>query len=537
MSPNRRSQVVTTAALFLVLTSPSVAIVLSTTAALADDAAGKAAWTAATDKGLAKERSGDLAGAATLLKKASDIAEKFPADDQMRLRSLENLGHVREMQGSYTIAESLYQKALAMREKSFGADSPKIARAVNDLGRIKLLDGRYPEAGELLQRALRFRKAEDKDKDLPLAEIQHNLALLCSKNGKFNDADQFLFDSLAIRQAANAYQEQAQSMALGALLAASRGRVKEGDTQAESAIVMVNRKGGKNSLLKADVLDMAAKVKLIAGKNKDALKHSEAALAIRKKLLSAEHPAIAESLLTSGLIQLANKDYQNAGKTFDKVLATASQSLTNRHPIVAQANFGKAFVELEQGKTSESREEFKKAVKVYKVAFGQDREVVNSYSDIFINRLGARFNLFETARERMMTPEAGSSDRLDVFGVLLTKSIGEERNASTLLFANWKDLVFIFGVLLFILILLAFVFLVPGSLSFLMPWRRRDERESVVEEKPMQVASGAPRPDQSVSVWKNKLDDEIKRTGQHGTHKPPQQQQPKKKKGDEFWTE
>jgi len=70
-----------------------------------------------------------------------------------------------------------------------------------------------------------------------------------------------------------------------------------------------------------------------------------------------------------------------------------------------------------------------------------------------------------------------------------------------------------------------------------MPWRRRDERESVVEEKPMQVASGAPRPDQSVSVWKNKLDDEIKRTGQHGTHKSPQQQQPKKKKGDEFWTE
>lgn len=525
MTPKWRSQIAATVALILVLT-PS-------TAALGDDAAGKA-WTAATDQGLAKERSGDLAGAATLLKKAADIAEKFPADDPMRLRSLENLGHVREMQGSYTIAESLYQKALALREKSFGADSPKIARAVNDLGRIKLLDGRYAEAEELLQRALRFRKAEDKDKDLPLAEIQHNLALLCSKNGKFKDADQYLFDSLAIRQAANAYQEQAQSMALGALLAASRGRVKEGEGQAESAIVMVNRKG-KNSLLKADVLDMAAKVKLLAGKNKEALKHSESALAIRKKLLSAEHPAIAESLLTSGLIELANKDYKNAGKEFDKVLSTAGQSLTNRHPIVAQANFGKAFVELEQGKTSESREEFKKAVKVYKVAFGQDREVVNSYSDIFINRLGARFNLFETARERMMTPEAGSSDRLDVFGVLLTKSIGEERNASTLLFANWKDLVFIFGVLLFILILLAFIFLVPGSLSFLMPWRRRDERESAVEEKPMQVSPGAPRPDQSVTVWKQQMDNEIKRTGQLGAHKPTQQQT--KKKNDEFWTE
>lgn len=525
MTPKWRTQLTATVALFLVLSSPAVA--------LADDPA----WTAATEQGLAKERSGDLAGAATLLKKASEIAEKLPPDNPMRLRSLENLGHVREMQGSYTIAESLYQKALALREKQFGADSPKIARAVNDLGRIKLLDGRYAEAEDLLERALRFRKAEDKDKDLPLAEIEHNLALLCSKNGKFKDADQYLFDSLAIRQAANAYQEQAQSMALGALLAASRGRVKEGDGQAASAILMANRKGGKNSLLKADVLDMAAKVKLLAGKNKDALQHSESALAIRKKLLSPEHPAIAESLLTTGLIELANKDYAHAGKTFDKVLATASQSLTNRHPIVAQANFGKAFVELEQGKTSESREEFKKAVKVYKVAFGQDREVVNSYSDIFINRLGARFNLFETARERMLAPEAGSSDRLDVFGVLLTKSIGEERTASTLLFANWKDLVFIFGVMLFILILLAFIFLVPGSLSFLTPWKKRDEREFGPEEKPTQVAPGAPRPDQTVSVWKQQMDNEIKRTGQLGVHKPSQQQQPQKKKKDDYWTE
>jgi hypothetical protein len=108
MTPKRRSQVAAAVALILVLSASTVA--------LGDDAAGKAAWTAATDQGLARERSGDLAGAATLLKKASDIAQKFPADDPMRLRSLENLGHVREMQGSYTIAESLYQKALALRE-------------------------------------------------------------------------------------------------------------------------------------------------------------------------------------------------------------------------------------------------------------------------------------------------------------------------------------------------------------------------------------------------------------------------------------
>src|SRR5262249_4365518 len=113
-------------------------------------------------------------------------------------------------------------------------------------------------------------------------------------------------------------------------------------------------------------------------------------------------------------------------------------------------------------------------------------------------------------------------------------SIGEERNRSTLLFANWKDIVFIFGVLLFGLIILAFVFLVPGSLSFLTPWRKREE-PTAPQEKPIKLAPGAARPDASVGVWKQQLADEIKGTGQHGKHKVQQPQKPKKK--DDYWTE
>ena len=52
--------------------------------------------------------------------------------------SLNNLAQLYETQGRYDEAESLYQRALATRERVLGPDHPRVALSLNNLARLYL---------------------------------------------------------------------------------------------------------------------------------------------------------------------------------------------------------------------------------------------------------------------------------------------------------------------------------------------------------------------------------------------------------------
>jgi tetratricopeptide (TPR) repeat protein len=103
--------------------------------------------------------------------------------------SLNNLGELYRLQGSYTEAEALYKRALKIREKALGPDHPHVAASLNNLAVLYKAQGKYAEAEPLYKRALGIVE-EALGPDHPLvATICENMAKLCRQMGKEDEAE------------------------------------------------------------------------------------------------------------------------------------------------------------------------------------------------------------------------------------------------------------------------------------------------------------------------------------------------------------
>jgi tetratricopeptide (TPR) repeat protein len=71
-----------------------------------------------------------------------------------RRASLNNLAKLYRAKGRYAEAESLFQGALAIREKAFGSQHPDLATSLNDLAELYGTLGHYFRAEPLYQRVL-----------------------------------------------------------------------------------------------------------------------------------------------------------------------------------------------------------------------------------------------------------------------------------------------------------------------------------------------------------------------------------------------
>ena len=61
-------------------------------------------------------------------------------------------------QGRYADAETLYERALAIREKALGSEHPDVAQALNNLAVLYDAQGRYVDAEPLYKRGLAIRE-------------------------------------------------------------------------------------------------------------------------------------------------------------------------------------------------------------------------------------------------------------------------------------------------------------------------------------------------------------------------------------------
>ena len=116
--------------------------------------------------------------------------------------SLNNLAELYRNQGKYDEAEPLYQRALAIREKSLGSDHPDVATSLNNLAVLYSDQGRYDEAEPLYQRALAIREKSLGADHPDVATSLNNLAQLYHDQGKHAEAELLHQRALAIREKA-----------------------------------------------------------------------------------------------------------------------------------------------------------------------------------------------------------------------------------------------------------------------------------------------------------------------------------------------
>jgi tetratricopeptide (TPR) repeat protein len=90
-----------------------------------------------------------------LYQRALAILEKtLDPEDPVVASSLNNLAELYRAQGQYAKAEPFYERTLAIREKTLGPEHPVVATSLNNLALLYKIQGQYGDAEPLYQRAL-----------------------------------------------------------------------------------------------------------------------------------------------------------------------------------------------------------------------------------------------------------------------------------------------------------------------------------------------------------------------------------------------
>lgn len=116
-----------------------------------------ARWENASAKASEAVQQGRYAEAETLWESALKDAESFQPEDPRLVVSLNNLAQLYDDRKKYAGAEPLYQRLLAIDEKTLGPDHPDVATILYRLAKLYQAQGKYAEAEPLYQRALAIR--------------------------------------------------------------------------------------------------------------------------------------------------------------------------------------------------------------------------------------------------------------------------------------------------------------------------------------------------------------------------------------------
>ncbi len=113
-------------------------------------------------------------------------------------RLLNELGYYLKQRAQYVEAEPLYQRAIAIGEKTLGPEHPLLATYISNLANLYGNQGKYEEAEPLFKQAIAIGEKTLGPEHPDLANRLNNLAMLYQDQGKYEEAEPLLKRVLAI---------------------------------------------------------------------------------------------------------------------------------------------------------------------------------------------------------------------------------------------------------------------------------------------------------------------------------------------------
>ena len=209
-------------------------------------------------------------------------------------------------------AEPLYERSLAIKEKSLGGDHPEVAAALNNLAILYRKQGRLVEAELLLERSLAISEKSLGGDHTDVATSLCNLAILYADQGRLAEAEPLLERSLAIRESLDGDRSHvADSLNNLASLYVDQGRLAEVEPLLERSLAISEGSLGGDHPDVADSLYNLAVLYWQQGRVTEAEPLLERSLVIRETSLSSDHPKVANTLQNLAIL------YRHQGRKAD----------------------------------------------------------------------------------------------------------------------------------------------------------------------------------------------------------------------------
>jgi tetratricopeptide (TPR) repeat protein len=313
------------------------------------------------------------AQAEPLYQRALAIDEKTLGPEHPEVATdLSNLAMLYYEQGKYTQAEPLYQRVLAIDEKTLGPEHPSTASCLNNLAMLYHEQGKYTQAEPLYQRALTIREKVFGLEHPQVATSLNNLATLYSYQDKYDTAEPLFTQALAIDE--KIYGLSHPNVArdfnnLGGVLEA-RGDLSRAQVCYEQALHIDEKTYGPNHPnVAVDFNNLGSALRKL-GNLSEAQVLYERALYIDEKAYGPEHPNVAIRLNNLSVVLREQGKLEEAKALYERALAIVESAYGPNHPNLGNIVNNLASVLQTMGDLTRAQALYEKALKIVQATYG-----------------------------------------------------------------------------------------------------------------------------------------------------------------------
>lgn len=319
---------------------------------------------------------GDFARAKSLLENALAIREGLQGPKTALVAAtLNNLAVLYRDEGNYARAIDMLVRALSIFEDISGVESADAALAHNNLSAFYLDKGDFQQAEDHAAKALSIRHRVFGTEHVQVAWSLNALALVYQTRGDYVRAEALLQEALKMREKLEGEQHPDVAASLSNL--ASLYEVKGDYERAEALYLRASDifkqvHSGVDNLEVATVLGNLAAMWTGRGDYARAEKNLLQALALREKLLGAEHPDVAHAQNNLGALYRDMGDLARAQERFQQAEKIYARAVGYDHPDYAMILNNLASVAQAEGEYARAEELFQRALSVREQVLGQE---------------------------------------------------------------------------------------------------------------------------------------------------------------------
>jgi CHAT domain-containing protein/Tfp pilus assembly protein PilF len=281
---------------------------------------------------------GGYAKAEPLFQRALAISERSLGGSHPQTgTALDNLAGLYQVIGAYAKAEPLYRRALAIFEGTAGPDVSSVANVLNKLGSLYQATGGYAEAESCYQRALAM---QEKALGPNHPQISTgNLADLYRTLGRYSTAQPLYERSLAVAEKTLGPDHPDVATKLGnlALLYQATGGYAQAEPLQERALAILEKSLGREHPSTAGAVHNLAVLYQATGADQKAEALYQRALAIWAKALGDAHAQTATAMANLAVLYHDRGAFDQAAPLYERVVTIREKALGANHPDTAMA--------------------------------------------------------------------------------------------------------------------------------------------------------------------------------------------------------
>jgi serine/threonine-protein kinase len=289
---------------------------------------------------------------------AKRVDRELAGDPALQGTMLDNIGHAYLSLGLYGQAESLFERAYALRKKSLGESNPDVAELLWSWATSIRLQGQYQKAEPLFRRALSIREKTSGPHSKEVLESLSGLGECLYLENRDAEAEPLLRRALALDREFNT---DSGTRSYLALLLERTGSYPEA-LQLLRETVEIQRKIDPNGPDFANSLHNLAGALIDAGDLAGAEATERADLALRRKILGDNHPDLGYPLNNLGFLLLEEGEWLAAEPVLRENLELRRKTLGEKSFVFAVAlnNWGRLLQA--KGDYDEAEATFKRAL-------------------------------------------------------------------------------------------------------------------------------------------------------------------------------